>query len=167
MMKKNERLLLIIAVLTGISALLYVYIIEPKIIPMDNASLSSKNKQYFEIYNRKDEIRKHEKELLTNKYFKNTVQEQQMAFQIYLENVAKESNITQIRSILPLANQNTSNEVVLQLDFECPLESLSRFLYKIGNSGVPVQVRKLQITGETEGQNTIRTQIEVTNLFLN
>ena len=79
------------------------------------------------------------------------------------------SGITRIKSIVPIAakpTNETNAEIALQIDVECRIEALTRFLYKIGASEMPLQVQKVQINGETGDPDIVGTQIQIDSLWM-
>ncbi|OGS20216.1 MAG: hypothetical protein A2252_06350 [Elusimicrobia bacterium RIFOXYA2_FULL_39_19] len=167
-MNSNEKKLLVITISIGILSLLYVYILEPgiKSVFISN-SVNLRNRKYIDIYNRKDEIKQQSKQILFTNYWKNTPQEQQLAFQMHIEKLSAASGVNKIKSIFPLQeNANSNNEMALQINAECSINSLTKWLYNIGMSDVPLHVRKLQISGETGDSNILRVQIEIATLSL-
>jgi hypothetical protein len=169
-MKKNERILLFITIAIGLLAILYSYVIEPCVKPLFVSGVNrATNKKYIEIWNRKDDIRNRSKQIFASDYWKSSSQEQQTAFQELIVNIAKKSGISQIKSITPISN-NAHNgayaEIAIQIDVECPIEPFTKFLNMAGNSEVPIQVRKIQINGETGKPGVLGAQIELSSISI-
>lgn len=168
-MKKNERILLFITITIGILAILYSYVLEPYIKPLFVSGINrTLNKRYLEIWNRKDDIRNRSRQIFASDYWKSSPQEQQTAFKELIVNIAKKSGISQIKSITPITNSphnSAYEEIAVQIDLECPIESFTKFLYMAGNSEVPIQVRKIQINGETGKTGILGAQIELSSIW--
>ncbi|OGS21152.1 MAG: hypothetical protein A3J83_08815 [Elusimicrobia bacterium RIFOXYA2_FULL_40_6] len=167
-MKKNEKRLLVITISIGILSLLYVYILEPGFKSVfSSSSINLRNRKYIDLYNRKDEIKQQAKQILFTNYWKSNPQEQQLAFQMHIQKLASSSGVKNIKSIFPLPKDTASDkEIALQIEAECSISDLTKLLYNIGISDVPLQVRKLQISGETGDANILRIQIEISTLSL-
>ena len=167
-MKKNERILLFITITIGILAILYSYVLEPYIKPLFVSGINrTLNKRYLEIWNRKDDIRNRSRLIFSSGYWKSTPQEQQTAFKELIVNIAKKSGISQIKSITPITNNPHNSafaEIAIQIDVECPIEPFTKFLNLAGNSEVPIQVRKIQINGETGKPGVLGAQIELSSV---
>jgi len=165
-MKKSEKILLTITVIIAVCAIGYIYLIEPNIKSLFGSStINLRNKKYIEILNRKDEIQKESKRVLSSNYWKGSQQEQLAAFQIYVEKIAKESDVTQVKSILPITSNN--NEIIIQLDAECSVSALTKLLLKTSQSDVPIQIKRLQVYSETNDPNVVRIQIEIATVWIN
>ncbi|OGS36733.1 MAG: hypothetical protein A2293_10355 [Elusimicrobia bacterium RIFOXYB2_FULL_49_7] len=169
-MKQSEKRLLIITISIAVLSLFYIYLIEPRMNTLCvSSSLDLRNKKYLDILNRKDEIHRKAQQILSLKYWKNTPQEQQIAFQMYMETITREAGITQIKSVLPLqmkTNADNGEEIALQMEVECSVVAFSRLLHKAGSSEVPVQIRKLSMHGETGDPDVVRAQIEVATIWI-
>ena len=168
-MKKNERILLFITITIAILAVLYSYVLEPYVKPLFVSGVNrASNKRYIEIWNRKDDIRNRSKQIFSSGYWKSSPQEQQTVFQELIVNIAKKSGISQIKSITPITNNphnSAYEEIAMQIDLECPIEPFTKFLYMAGNSEVPIQVRKIQINGETGKAGVLGAQIELSSVW--
>lgn len=169
-MKKSERSLLIITVGTALLSLLYIC----QRGPGTRTALSSnaaelRNTEYLNILRRKDAIRERYKGVLVAGYWKNSLQEQRTTFQIYMENAARRCGIARIKSIVPAPESSGryDDEIVLQMDVECSIGALARLLFEAGASGVPLQIRRLQINGETGEQDILKAQVEIATIYVN
>jgi hypothetical protein len=169
-MKKREKQLLAMTIFAAVCALGYIFVFEPLIKQTAlSDSVKTRNRKYLGLLARKDDIEKRFKAIDAN-YFKPSPQEQQLVFQVFMEKLAKQSGISRIKSIVPEPLRDgggKSEEISLQMDLECALSALTKLLYETGNSGVPLRVRKLQLTGETGEPNTVRAQILITSLWIN
>jgi hypothetical protein len=169
-MKPRERILLAITVLAAVSAACFIFLIEPMMKQMSlSDSVKIRNRKYLGLLSRKDDIQKRAK-IFDSGYFKNTPEEQQLALGVFMEKKAGESGISHIKSLVPLEEKpggENNKELSLLIDMECSLRSLTKMLFEIGNSDVPLRVSKVQLTGETGESGTIRAQIEVTTLWIN
>jgi hypothetical protein len=170
-MKKNELILLFITIGVGTLSLIYVYVIEPNIKTLFKPGLGDlRNKKYIDIFNRKNEIQNRASRVFMPGYWKKNVQDQQIAFQIYIENIARETGIVKIKSILPLqvtTNNKNNYEIVLQVDVECSIGNLTKFLYNTSVSDVPIQILKLKINSDMVEPENLRVQIRVSTIWLN
>jgi hypothetical protein len=170
-MKKSEQTLLFITVSVALSALFYVYVLEPGIKTIsffDNTG--NRNKRFMEILERGDKIDEEYKKIFGSGYWKDSPQEQATSFQILIEKLAKDSGTAKVKSILPVpANKTGDNdltEIPVQIDVECGINTLSRLLYNISKSDTPMRVNRLQVNGETGTPGTLRAQIEIATIWL-
>jgi hypothetical protein len=164
-MKQSERTLLMITVATGALALAYVFAFEPALKAFDSASVSMRNRKYIYILEHKNEITERSSRVFSQGYWKNTPQEQRLSFQALIEKTARESGISRIKGIYPMP-ENGTERISLQLEAECTLGALTKLLYLIGCSDLPLKVRKFQIYGNTEGTGMLRTEIEVATIWI-
>ncbi|MCB4791516.1 MAG: hypothetical protein LHV68_06470 [Elusimicrobia bacterium] len=168
-MKNSELILLFIAVFAGLGSVGYIYILEPV---FNTAALTgdvaSRYKEYAALLEKKNELEAKAKQVLSSGYFKPDSQEQLTALSSLAGKIAQNSGIRQIASIYPLTalKKGRYEEIAVQIEMDCTLGSLTKMVHEIETSELPLKVRKLQITGETEDPKIIRVQIEVASLWI-
>lgn len=168
-LNKREHLLLVLTIAVAVGALAYIYVLEPLLkTSIVSDSVSGRYQQYIRLLDNKENIRKRAEEIFTSDYWKKSPEEQQSNMHIQIEKIARDSGIREVRSIYPLSMQkkNDYDEIALQMDLECSVYALTKLLYNIANSNVPLQVRKLQIFGETGNPKLIKTHIEISSIWI-
>lgn len=170
-MKKREIILLVITVAIALGSLSYVYVLEPYLkSSVVSDSVALRYQQYLDLLNNQKQINEQAEQIFGSDYWKSDPEEQQIALQIYIEEIARSSGIRQVRSIYPLTindkKESRSVDISLQIDLECSIRALTKLLYKIGTSNVPLQIKKLQIFSETGNPNLVRSNIEVASLWM-
>ncbi|MFH1367980.1 MAG: GspMb/PilO family protein [Elusimicrobiota bacterium] len=163
-LRKREKIILFITICVAAISLAYVYIIEPRI---QFISLSDETylryRSYASLLDRKDEINARYDEIFSPKYFKKTVEEQQVALQIYLEETIKSAGVKEILSIRSLQMKENASfrELSVQLDARLPHFAVAFFLYKLGAGRMPVRIERLQIYAEENDPKNVKMQIAV------
>ena len=122
---------------------------------------------YMNLLNRKEEIKERSKEIFSSDFWKSNIEDQQIAMQIHIEKLAKKSKVKQILGILPLEIRTSdSDEIKIKLDIECSMYSLTRLLYNISNSQLPLKINKLDIYSDVGMSSQVRAQIELSSLMI-
>jgi hypothetical protein len=170
-LNKRELTLLLITIAVGVGAFGYIYVIEPVLkYTLVSDSVISRYKGYMSLVNNQSAIEQRSKNILPADYRKDTPEEQQISMQVYIEKLTRSSGITKINSIYPLQIQKTEKEpfqeLALQLDMECSLYSITKLLYNIGISDIPLKVKQLKIFSETNDPGMLQVQIEVASIWI-
>lgn len=168
-MKKSEKKLLSAAVSIIILSIVYIYFLEPYFKSKNISEVNVSDEQkYVRLIEQKEEIKKQAKKIFSMEYWKNSCQEQQISMQIYVESLIRNAGIKDIRSVYPLTVQKKTSfdELAVQMDLECSVSNLTKLLYDMGNSEVPLQIKKLQIYNEAGQTDLVRAEIEVSSLWM-
>lgn len=106
--------------------------------------------------------------MFSSDYWKTTVEDQQIALQIFVEKTAKKSGIRKVKSIypVPVNDKDRYKEVALQIDIESSVYALTKLVHSLGTSNIPIQINDLQVFGETGDPKLVRSQIEIASVWI-
>jgi hypothetical protein len=167
-LNKRESILLIITLCIVIFALAYIYILEPLTkSKFFTNPLTTEYKEYIDLIKNKQQILAEGNKIFSQNYWKHNPQQQQLSLQMHIQNIIKECDIVDIKSILPLQinNMRQYQEIAIQIDIECPLSSLTKFIYKLETSIIPIKIRELKIQSNENNSNSVKSQIQISSIF--
>ena len=167
-LSSRELKLFYITLCIAIGAVVYVFLLEP----FKNAlflpgAASGSYKKAMDLLSRKQEIEETSKNVFSSDKWKDSAEEQQVALQVYIEQMTKSAGVSKLMSIYPLTieNRNGLKEISLQIEMQGTITSLTNLLYKIGTSNLPLKVNKINIFSETEEQGMLKSQIEIASVW--
>lgn len=171
-LQKREKIILLICLATALSAILYIFVVEPLSKKWVGVNEELKAKQTLleksrHLLSQKELLARELKKIQKVNYTAGTCEEYAAKFLWQLENIGRQARIKQITSVnpLPVKKEKDYQLLQIQLSFEAELAGLVKYLYNLQNSSYSINIERLQIDNNSEDLNVLKSQILVSSVF--
>ncbi len=168
----REKTVFGFCILVAVGALLYVFALEPILTSWErmNRKIRSREIQLRKIsraVKEKKSLEAELKELTRGAKLGIPKEEWRTALLSSLDKMARESRVTIVgRQTLPIKEYGFYQELSAEVEVECDLATLSKFLYQMETSAQILNVETLQLNSKGRGSSRMKGQMSISAIQL-
>jgi type II secretory pathway component PulM len=164
MLSARDKKLLVVIVALIVSALGYVYVIEPWLQGNQQAA-GGQYREYRRLIDNASTLGKRFEALKTFAYWRETPQKQQIGLQLYMQDTARKAGITDITSLR--VGEAADNAEVTSIQMECrtSVRALTNLLQDIAHTEAPVRIEQLRVYPDETDPNMVKVHVQCALLW--